>query len=82
MTVNLDLDESEKMIEEVIVNGNLKNKIGNLGAATAISAKNIGILPVNGRNFTSLTDLSPLSGKNGNLSGQIVVLLPTLPLTE
>ena len=71
VTVNLDLDESEKVIEEVVINGNLKNKIGNLGAATAISAKNIGILPVNGRNFTSLTDLSPLSGKNGNLSGQL-----------
>lgn len=71
VTVNLDLDEGEKTIEEVVINGNLKNKIGNLGAATAISAKNIGILPVNGRNFTSLTDLSPLSGKNGNLSGQL-----------
>ncbi len=70
VTVNMDLG-SEKTIEEVVVVGNLKNKIGNLGAATAISAKNIGILPVNGRNFTSLTDLSPLSGKGGNLSGQL-----------
>ena len=72
VTVNVDLSRTgEKSIEEVVVVGNLKNKIGNLGAATAITAKNIGILPVNGRNFTSLTELSPLSGKGGNLSGQL-----------
>ncbi len=72
VTVNMSLGNSgEKSIEEVVITGNLKNKIGNLGAATAITAKNIGILPVNGRNFTNLTELSPLSGKNGNLSGQL-----------
>ncbi|MET3535967.1 TonB-dependent receptor [Chryseobacterium limigenitum] len=71
VTVNVDLANREKSIEEVVITGNLKNKIGNLGAATAISAKNIGILPVNGRNFTNLTELSPLSGKGGNLSGQL-----------
>lgn len=70
VTVNMDLG-GEKHIEEVKITGNLKNKIGNLGAATAISAKNIGILPVNGRNFNNLTELSPLSGKGGNLSGQL-----------
>lgn len=72
VTVNMDLgNDGEKHIEEVKITGNLKNKIGNLGAATAISAKNIGILPVNGRNFANLTELSPLSGKGGNLSGQL-----------
>lgn len=72
VTVNVSLENSgEKTIEEVVLVGNLKNKIGNLGAATAITAKNIGILPVNGRNFTNLTELSPLSGKGGNLSGQL-----------
>lgn len=70
VTVNMDLG-NEKTIEEVKITGNLKNKIGNLGAATAISAKNISMLPVNGRNFTNLTELSPLSGKGGNLSGQL-----------
>lgn len=70
VTVNMDLG-NEKHIEEVKITGNLKNKIGNLGAATAISAKNISMLPVNGRNFTNLTELSPLSGKGGNLSGQL-----------
>nr|WP_314497482.1 TonB-dependent receptor [uncultured Chryseobacterium sp.] len=72
VTVNMNLENTgEKSIEEVVITGNLKNKIGNLGAATAITTKNIGILPVNGRNFTNLTELSPLSGKNGNLSGQL-----------
>ncbi|WP_223607108.1 TonB-dependent receptor [Chryseobacterium sp. OSA05B] len=71
VTVNMSLGGDEKQIEEVVVTGNLKNKIGNLGAATAISAKNISMLPVNGRNFTNLTELSPLSGKGGNLSGQL-----------
>ncbi|WP_308005615.1 carboxypeptidase regulatory-like domain-containing protein, partial [uncultured Chryseobacterium sp.] len=70
VTVNVDLG-SEKSIEEVVVTGNLKNKIGNLGAATAITTKNIGILPVNGRNFNNLAELSPLSGKNGSISGQL-----------
>ncbi|SEH38023.1 TonB-dependent receptor [Chryseobacterium culicis] len=70
VTVNMDLG-NEKHIEEVKITGNLKNKIGNLGAATAISAKNISMLPVNGRNFANLAELSPLSGKGGNLSGQL-----------
>lgn len=70
VTVNMDLG-NEKHIEEVKITGNLKNKIGNLGAATAISAKNISMLPVNGRNFTNLAELSPLSGKGGSLSGQL-----------
>ena len=70
VTVNMDLG-NEKSIEEVKITGNLKNKIGNLGAATAISAKNISMLPVNGRNFANLAELSPLSGKGGNLSGQL-----------
>ncbi|PIF44645.1 carboxypeptidase family protein [Chryseobacterium sp. 52] len=71
VTVNMSLGGGEKQIEEVVITGNLKNKIGNLGAATAISARNMSMLPVNGRNFTNLTELSPLSGKGGNLSGQL-----------
>ncbi len=48
----------------------MKNKIENLGAATAVSAKDIAKLPVNGRNFTSLMELSPLSS-GGSLAGQL-----------
>jgi hypothetical protein len=54
----------------VITTGSLKNKIENIGAATAVTAKDIAKLPVNGRNFTSLMDLSPLSSGT-NLSGQL-----------
>lgn len=71
VTVDMKLNPDEHSIEEVLISGNLKNKIGNLGASTAVTAKNISMLPVNGRNFNNLTELSPLSGKNGNLSGQL-----------
>ncbi|GAB3500444.1 TonB-dependent receptor [Spirosoma knui] len=69
--INLNMEEGGQTLEVVqVVASGLKNKIENLGAATAVSAKSIASLPVNGRNFTSLTDLSPLS-RGGNLSGQL-----------
>nr|WP_199158603.1 carboxypeptidase regulatory-like domain-containing protein [Pedobacter sp. ASV2] len=65
------MQEASQNLEAVqVVASGLKNKIENIGAATAISAKAITQLPVNGRNFTSLMDLSPLS-KGGNISGQL-----------
>ncbi len=69
--VNLTVQEKEQSLQvvEVVASG-LKNKIEDLGTATAVSAKSMLTLPVNGRNFTSLTDLSPLS-RGGNLSGQL-----------
>jgi hypothetical protein len=48
----------------------LRNKIENIGSSTAVTAKDIAKLPVNGRNFTSLADLSPLSA-GSSLSGQL-----------
>ncbi|HZG26722.1 MAG TPA: TonB-dependent receptor, partial [Chitinophagaceae bacterium] len=48
----------------------LKNKIENIGAATAVSARTMATLPVNGRNFTTLMDLSPLT-RGGNIAGQL-----------
>ncbi|POY38419.1 TonB-dependent receptor [Solitalea longa] len=54
----------------VVVAGSIRNKIENIGSSTAIKAKDISKLPVNGRNFTSLTDLSPLS-TGSSLSGQL-----------
>ena len=45
---------------EVVANS-LKKNVANEGASTSISAQDIQKLPVNGRNFTSLIDLSPLS---------------------
>ncbi|MFY7911649.1 MAG: carboxypeptidase regulatory-like domain-containing protein, partial [Emticicia sp.] len=69
--VNLEMAESIQTLEvvEVVASG-LKNKVENIGAATAVSARSITKLPVNGRNFTTLMDLSPLS-RGGSLSGQL-----------
>ena len=69
--VNVPMQEEGQSLEVVqVVASGLKNKIDNLGAATAVSAKSIASLPVNGRNFTTLTDLSPLS-RGGSISGQL-----------
>lgn len=70
--INLSMQENGQDLEvvEVVASG-LKNKVENFGAATAVNARSIATLPVNGRNFTTLTDLSPLAGRGGNLSGQI-----------
>ncbi len=69
--VNLDMAENTQTLEvvEVVASG-LKNKVENIGAATAVSARSINKLPVNGRNFTTLIDLSPLS-RGGSISGQL-----------
>ncbi|KAB7727597.1 TonB-dependent receptor [Rudanella paleaurantiibacter] len=70
--INLSMQESGQNLDVVdVVASGLKNKVENFGAATAVSARSIATLPVNGRNFTSLTDLSPLAGRGGNLSGQL-----------
>lgn len=69
--INFKLIDASNSLEvlEVVASG-IKNKIENIGASTSISAKNIAQLPVNGRNFTSLMDLSPLS-RGGNVAGQL-----------
>ncbi|GAB3317191.1 carboxypeptidase regulatory-like domain-containing protein [Larkinella ripae] len=69
--LNLTMQEDAQSLEVVqVVASGLKNKTEDLGAATAVSARSIATLPVNGRNFTSLMDLSPLS-RGGNISGQL-----------
>jgi len=71
--VNVDIlmqDNIQNLEVVEVVGRGLKNKTGNLGAATAITSKLINALPVNGRNFTSLMDLSPLT-RGGNISGQL-----------
>jgi hypothetical protein len=69
--VNISMAESVQTLEvvEVVASG-LKNKVENIGAATAVSARSITKLPVNGRNFTTLLDLSPLA-RGGSISGQL-----------
>ena len=69
--VNINMQTKENMLEVVqVVGAGLKNKIVNIGAATEISARTMTRLPVNGRNFTTLLDLSPLS-RGGSIAGQL-----------
>jgi hypothetical protein len=70
--LKIPIQNTSNVLETVELTGisTLKNKIENLGAATAVTAKDIAKLPVNGRNFTSLMDLSPLS-KGDNIGGQL-----------
>ncbi len=69
--VDVNIDPNETELDAIVIEGtSLKNKREFLGAATAISERSIQRLPVNGRNFTTLTDLSPLS-KGGSIGGQL-----------
>ncbi|RIV18996.1 TonB-dependent receptor [Fibrisoma montanum] len=69
---NLSMQEDGQTLQVVdVVASGLKNKIENFGAATVVTARSIATLPVNGRNFTTLIDLSPLAGRGGNLAGQL-----------
>ena len=69
--VSITMQEASQNLTDVEVSGSsLRNKVQQFGASTEISSKTMNILPVNGRNFSSLTDLSPLSGPGG-ISGQL-----------
>jgi hypothetical protein len=71
LRVNFTLSSKKVEIEAVeVVANSLKNTAPKIGAATSITANDIQKLPVNGRNFTSLMDLSPLS-TGGSLGGQL-----------
>ncbi|MBG6236055.1 hypothetical protein IWX76_002636 [Pedobacter sp. CAN_A7] len=68
---NVELQEASQNLETVQVEASgLKNKVQNFGASTEISAKTMTQLPVNGRNFSNLMDLSPLSRGSG-IAGQL-----------
>lgn len=71
LVVNFSLKSNSTELEEVsIVTSDLKSTVKLLGASTSITSKELTKLPVNGRNFTSLIDLSPVS--NGSkLAGQL-----------
>lgn len=70
--IDLTMQETGQDLEVVqVVASGLKNKTDILGAATAINAKTLVSLPVNGRNFTQLINLSPLTNSSGSLSGQL-----------
>ena len=71
LRVNITMQVSAASMNEVTVTATgQRKKSENFGAATSVTARDISRLPVNGRNFTSLIDLSPLSS-GSNLSGQL-----------
>ncbi len=62
VTVNFDLKNAAQEIAAVTVTAAtnpFQRQSGKPGAATAISARLMTRMPINGRNFSSLTDLSP-----------------------
>lgn len=71
LVVNFNMKATANELDEVSVVGNdLRSAVKTLGASTAITSKELTKMPVNGRNFTSLIDLSPVS--NGStLAGQL-----------
>ncbi|QNL50769.1 TonB-dependent receptor [Olivibacter sp. SDN3] len=69
--VNIQMTTTSQDLEAVEINANtLINRRENIGAATAVNSRDMVRLPVNGRNFTSLMELSPLT-VGGNLAGQL-----------
>ncbi len=63
-------DEAITLNEVSVLSTPMTGRVDKMGATTSVTAKDMSLLPVNGRNFTSLVDLSPLSN-GGNLSGQL-----------
>lgn len=71
LRLNFSLESSSTELQAVeIVANSLKNTVVTLGASTPVTARDIARLPVNGRNFTTLIDLSPLSN-GSSLGGQL-----------
>lgn len=71
LKVSFQMQEKTENLQEIVINASSRrNKIENIGTATAVTAKDINHLPVNGRNFTTLADLSPLSSGT-SLGGQL-----------
>ncbi|AWW33248.1 TonB-dependent receptor [Echinicola strongylocentroti] len=71
--IRLDIqlsEEAHSLSEVSVVANSLSNSIDRFGSSTAVTAKDMATLPVNGRNFNSLVDLSPVS-KGSNLLGQL-----------
>ncbi|WP_339757457.1 TonB-dependent receptor [Algoriphagus aquimarinus] len=69
--LDVELSEEVQSLNEIsVVANSLSNSIDRFGSSTAVTAKDMATLPVNGRNFSSLVDLSPVSN-GSNLLGQL-----------
>lgn len=68
---DFELRESTQMLDEVTVMTDAYSMtLDRMGAKTSVTRQNLETLPVNGRNFASLVDLSPVS-RGSNLLGQL-----------
>lgn len=72
LTYNIALTEATTELEAVVVEADpFTDKIDRFGSGTSIRSQQIKNLPLEGRNFTGLTSLSPLQGGGSiNLGGQ------------
>ncbi len=71
LKVNIAMRQASQQLDSVTVSASrLRSKVPDLGAATSITPHTIKTIPVNGRNFSNLADLSPLSN-GGNLMSQL-----------
>ncbi len=72
LKVDAKLLQGETQLSEVVVSANsfVNKETERAGAAIAVTSLQMKQLPMEGRNFTALTALSPLQGKNGSFSGQ------------
>ena len=72
LKVDAKLLLGETQLSEVVVSANsfVNKETERAGAAIAVTSLQMKQLPMEGRNFTALTALSPLQGKNGSFSGQ------------
>ena len=70
--IDAQLQPSTTQLQEVTVSANLfvNKEAQRAGAAIAVTALQMKQLPMEGRNFTALTALSPLQGRNGSFGGQ------------
>jgi len=65
------LTESTQILDEVtVVADAMSVVVDRMGAKTSVTRRDLETLPVNGRNFVSLIDLSPVS-RGSNLMGQL-----------
>lgn len=71
LIVNVTLVAGNKDLDSIVVSSSSGRKIPDLGATTTISVKTMKVLPINGRNFANLADLSPLTGSGGSIGGQL-----------
>ncbi len=72
LKIDAKLLQGDTQLSEVVVSANsfVNKETERAGAAIAVSSLQMKQLPMEGRNFTALTALSPLQGKNGSFSGQ------------